>query len=182
MPFPVGDVPAVGSSPEYLTYAGGCQRGLGEAPDPRGDLFAWGTRGCAEGDYGDRSTDYGARSEPVRGHVGKGLCRGHRPPTNIPVPGPPLPPPLVGLALRANLAASGRDSTTCCPISRALPAGRGATASRPFAAQRPSPCHPSVLRNLISRLHLHTGRRPICTFAPFSRFPVPGPPFHSAFR
>ena len=40
--------------------------------------------------------------------------------------------------------------------------GRGATASRPFAAQRPSPCHPSVLRNLNSVIlpppfHLRTG-------------------------
>ena len=39
----------------------------------------------------------------------------------------------VGLALRANLAASGRDRTTCGPTSRASPSGRGATASRPFA-------------------------------------------------
>ena len=55
-------------------------------------------------------------------------------------------------------------------LSRAPPAGRGATASRPFAAQRPSPCHPSVLRNPYSVLwplpfHFCTGLRPICTFA-----------------
>jgi hypothetical protein len=81
-------------------------------------------------------------------HGDKGLCRGLRPLANIPLPGPPfhIVSGRVGTAcqpsclslLSASSLASGRDSTACCPISRAPPAGRGATASRPFADRRPN--------------------------------------------
>ena len=53
----------------------------------------------------------------------------------------------VGLALRANLAASGRDSTTCCPsyLSRASLAGRGKAPPCPPNQRRARQSHAPTL-------------------------------------
>ena len=101
------------------------------------------------------------------------LFRGLRPPTNFPVLHFTLPRVgfalnWVGLALRANLAASGRDSTTCCPsyLSRAPLAGRGKASPCPPMQTRARRSHaPTLVAPRIARSAIPTSNNAHTTVA-----------------
>jgi hypothetical protein len=122
----------------------------------------------------------GARLRRVRSPLGQATLRNCTLVIPIPHPPSPIPHPPVKLQLGQHAVLS-LPHFTFAPLSGTFPpffpaSGRGATASRPFAAQRPSPGHPSVLRNLYSVIWFHLCTSPLAltsrAYPPASSLPT----------